>query len=106
MTVESPNNDNAGGSPFDEPFVIEVTDSLDLHAFAPSETKAATNAFLTEARKKGFTIVRVIHGKGVGVQREIVRSVLSECEFVESFKDAPEFSGSWGATVAKLSPLT
>ncbi len=86
----------------DEPFEIDVTDSLDLHAFAPSDTKKVTIAYLGEAVKKGFTIVRIIHGKGVGVKRETVRKVLSESKLVESFKDAPEFSGSWGATVVKL----
>ena len=87
---------------FDEPFEIEITDSLDLHAFSPKDVKAVTLAYLEEAVKKGFRIVRIIHGKGIGVQREIVRKVLAESELVESFKDAPEFSGSWGATVAKL----
>ena len=87
---------------FDEPFEIEITDSLDLHAFSPKDVKAVTLAYLEEAVKKGFRIVRIIHGKGIGVQREIVRKVLAESELVESFKDAPEFSGSWGATVVKL----
>ena len=91
-------------SPFDEPFEIEITDSLDLHAFGPQDTRAVTIAYLDEARKKHFSVVRIIHGKGVGAQREIVRKVLAEIDFVESYKDAPEFSGSWGATVAKLTP--
>jgi DNA-nicking Smr family endonuclease len=84
----------------DEPFEIEITDSLDLHAFQPRDVKAVVTEYLKEARKKGFRIVRIIHGKGVGVQRETVRKVLSETEFVQSFKNAPEFSGSWGATIA------
>jgi DNA-nicking Smr family endonuclease len=84
----------------DEPFEIEITDSLDLHAFQPRDVKAVVIEYLKEARKKGFRIVRIIHGKGVGVQRETVRKVLSETEFVQSFKNAPEFSGSWGATIA------
>lgn len=89
-------------NPFPEPVEIEITDSLDLHAFSPKDTKAVTNSYLEEARKKGFRIVRIIHGKGVGVQREIVRKVLTESEFVKSFKNAPEFSGSWGATIVEL----
>lgn len=84
----------------EEPFEIEITDSLDLHAFQPRDVKAVVTEYLKEAHKKGFRIVRIIHGKGVGVQRETVRKVLSETEFVKSFKNAPEFSGSWGATVA------
>lgn len=84
----------------EEPFEIEITDSLDLHAFQPRDVKAVVTEYLKEAHKKGFRVVRIIHGKGVGVQRETVRKVLSETEFVKSFKNAPEFSGSWGATVA------
>lgn len=87
---------------FEEPFEIEITDSLDLHAFHPRDIKAVVEEYLKEAYNKRFPIVRIIHGKGVGVQREIVRKVLAETDFVESFKNAPEFSGSWGATIAKL----
>jgi len=85
---------------FDEPFEIEITDSLDLHAFDPRDIKAVVTEYLKEARKKGFHVVRIIHGKGVGVQRETVRKVLADTEFVNTFKNAPEFSGSWGATIA------
>lgn len=89
-------------SPFPEPVEIEITDSLDLHAFSPKDIKAVTLAYLEEARKKNFSVVRIIHGKGVGVQREIVRKVLAETEFVKSFKSGDEFSGSWGATIVEL----
>jgi dsDNA-specific endonuclease/ATPase MutS2 len=86
----------------DEPVEIEISDSIDLHAFDPRDAKAVVTEYLKEAHKKGFRTVRIIHGKGVGVQREIVRRVLSETKFVKSFKTAPEFSGSWGATIAEL----
>jgi len=89
-------------NPFPEPFEYEITDSLDLHAFSPKDVRAVTIAYLDEARKKGFRIVRIVHGKGIGVQREIVRAVLSETGFVESFKSGDEFSGGWGATIAEL----
>jgi len=89
-------------NPFPEPVEIEITDSLDLHSFSPRDIRAVTEAYLAEAHKKGFPIVRIIHGKGVGIQREIVRKVLSETDFVKKFKNAPEFSGSWGATIAEL----
>jgi dsDNA-specific endonuclease/ATPase MutS2 len=88
--------------PFGEPVEIEITDKLDLHAFSPKDVKAVTVAYLEEARKKGFRIVRLIHGKGVGVQREIVRKVLSETNFVRGFRSGDEFSGGWGATIAEL----
>src|SRR4051812_40152507 len=87
---------------FEEPVEIPITDSLDLHSFSPKDIRNVVEAYLDEAHKKGFSIVRIIHGKGVGVQREIVRKVLSETFFVKSFKNAPEFSGSWGATIVQL----
>jgi DNA-nicking Smr family endonuclease len=87
---------------FSEPIDLEITDSIDLHAFAPRDAKAVVVAYLEEAHKKGFRLVRIIHGKGVGVQREMVKKVLSETEFVKSFKTAPEFSGSWGATIVEF----
>jgi len=93
---------NDAESPFPEPFEIEITDSIDLHSFSPKDVKKVVEAYLVEARLKRFPIVRIIHGKGIGVQREIVRSVLAESVVVESFKNAPEFSGSWGATIVKL----
>jgi dsDNA-specific endonuclease/ATPase MutS2 len=92
----------ADENPFPDPVQIEITDSLDLHSFSPRDIRAVVEAYLAEAHKKGFPIVRIVHGKGVGIQREIVRKVLSETDFVRSFKNAPEFSGSWGATIAQL----
>jgi dsDNA-specific endonuclease/ATPase MutS2 len=89
-------------NPFPDPVEIEITDSFDLHSFSPRDIRAVVEEYLAEAHKKGFAIVRIIHGKGVGVQREIVRKVLAETDFVKSFKNAPEFSGSWGATIVKF----
>lgn len=86
-------------NPFPEPVELEITDSIDLHAFAPRDVRAVTEAYLEEARKKGFRFVRIIHGKGVGVQRETVRKVLENTPFVKSFKSGDEFSGGWGATI-------
>jgi len=88
--------------PFPEPFDLEITDSFDLHAFRPKETQAALEAYLTEAQKKGFKVVRIIHGKGIGVQREMVRKVLEKNNFVKAFKNASEFSGNWGATIVEF----
>jgi DNA-nicking Smr family endonuclease len=89
-------------NPFPEPVELEITDSIDLHSFAPSEVKAVVQSYLAEAHKKGFRLVRIIHGKGVGVQREIVRKVLRQSDFVKTFKTADEFSGSWGATIVEF----
>ena len=89
-------------NPFPEPVELEITDSIDLHAFAPRDVKAVVEAYLAEARKKGFRLVRIIHGKGIGVQRETVRKVLSETNYVKSYKNAPELSGNSGATIAEF----
>jgi dsDNA-specific endonuclease/ATPase MutS2 len=88
--------------PFPEPVEIEITDSIDLHSFSPKDVRAVVVAYLEEARKKGFRFVRIIHGKGIGVQREIVRKVLEETDFVKGFKSGDEFSGGWGATIAEF----
>ena len=93
---------NEEENPFPEPVDLEITDSIDLHSFQPRDIRAVVEAYLIEAFKKQFPIVRIIHGKGVGVQREIVRKVLSESDLVKSFKNAPEFSGSWGATIVQM----
>lgn len=89
-------------NPFPDPVELEITDTLDLHAFSPKEVKLVTETYLEEARKKNFRTVRIIHGKGIGVQREIVRSVLEKTDFVKDFKNGAEFSGNWGATVVNF----
>ena len=88
--------------PFPEPVRLEITDVFDLHAIRPREVRAVVEEYLREAQRKGFPVVRIIHGKGVGVQRETVRSVLARTPFVEHFSDAPPDAGGWGATVAHL----
>lgn len=87
---------------FDEPVEIPITDVFDLHTFAPRDVKAAVEAYLEEAHTRGFTALRIIHGRGIGVQREIVRSVLSRTPFVEDYGDAPAEAGGWGATLVTL----
>lgn len=89
-------------NPFPEPVDLEITDSIDLHAFLPNDVKPVVETYLTEAYNKGFRIVRIVHGKGIGVQREIVRKVLSETDFVKRFKSGDEFSGGWGATIVEF----
>ncbi|MBC7924618.1 MAG: Smr/MutS family protein [Bryobacteraceae bacterium] len=87
---------------FDEPVEIPITDVFDLHSIAPRDVKSAVEAYLEECHRLGFRCLRIIHGKGFGVQREMVRSVLAQTPFVESFSDAPLEAGSWGATVITL----
>ena len=87
-----------------EPIHIPITGTLDLHVFAPGDVKEAVEAYLEEAHKLGLTALRIIHGRGIGVQREIVRAVLAGTEFVEAFGDAPAEAGGWGATIVTLRP--
>jgi dsDNA-specific endonuclease/ATPase MutS2 len=82
-----------------EPIQLEVTDVLDLHAFAPRDISVVVEAYLEEARARGFETVRIIHGKGKGVQRAVVHSALRRTPYVEAFQDAPMGGGGWGATI-------
>jgi dsDNA-specific endonuclease/ATPase MutS2 len=82
-----------------EPITLPVEDILDLHAFSPRDIPAAVEAYLEEAYSRGFASVRIIHGKGIGVQRECVRSILLSTPCVAHIADAPPESGGWGATV-------
>ena len=86
----------------DQPVRIPITDVFDLHSVPPRDVKGVVEAYVEEAHKLGFRALRIIHGRGIGVQREIVRSVLAQTWFVESFKDAPAEAGGWGATVVTL----
>ena len=89
-------------NPFPEPLQIEITDVFDLHTIPPREVKAVVEEYLRLAHEKGFKSVRIIHGKGVGVQREMVRSILARTSFVLDWTDAPPEAGGLGATIAKL----
>lgn len=88
--------------PFPDGVVVEIRDVFDLHSIPPRQVRAVVEEYLDEAHKRGFRFVRIIHGKGIGVQREIVRSVLARKPFVIDFKDAPPEAGGWGATVVTL----
>lgn len=81
---------------------VELGDELDLHAFSPSDVKALVGDYLDDAAAKGLEVVRIIHGKGRGVQRSIVQSLLQKHPQVRSFRDAPPDRGSWGATLVYL----
>jgi dsDNA-specific endonuclease/ATPase MutS2 len=86
----------------DEPVAIPITGVLDLHTFAPRDVKNAVEAYLEEAQRLGFRALRIIHGRGIGVQRELVRSILSRTDYVLDFQDAPAEAGGWGATIVTL----
>ena len=89
-------------NPFPEPVVIEFRDIIDLHSIPPKLIKTVVEDYIEEAHRRGVRQVRIIHGKGIGVQREMVRTILARSEFVVSFQDAPAEAGGWGATIARI----
>lgn len=86
----------------DEPFVLPPQDSLDLHPFRPRDVASVVEAYLEQALEAGFDEVRIIHGRGIGVQREIVRTLLERHPAVAGYANAPPGRGGWGATVVRL----
>jgi dsDNA-specific endonuclease/ATPase MutS2 len=85
-----------------EPVRIPITDIFDLHSVPPRDVEDVVEAYLEEARRLGLKALRIIHGRGIGVQREIVRAVLARTQFVAAYGDAPAEAGGWGATVVTL----
>ena len=85
-----------------EPVRIPIADVFDLHSVPPRDVKDVVEAYLEEAHAKGFIAIRIIHGRGIGVQREVVRAVLARTPYVLDFGDAPAEAGGWGATIATL----
>ena len=82
----------------DEPVELPIEDWIDLHTFLPADVAGVVEEYLLQARQKGFRQVRIIHGRGIGVQREMVRAILSRHPEVIAFTDAPDR----GATVVQL----
>ena len=88
--------------PFSDPVVLPLEDSIDLHPFQPKDIPSVVEEYLQQCIDAGILEVRLIHGKGKGIQRDIVRSLLEKHPAVASFHDAPAEAGSWGATVVIL----
>jgi dsDNA-specific endonuclease/ATPase MutS2 len=88
--------------PFPDPVTIPITDVFDLHTIQPRDVKLVVEEYLNEARRLGFRSVRIIHGKGIGVQREIVRKILQRTPWVIDWTDAPPQAGGLGATIVRL----
>ncbi len=84
------------------PAKLPITDVLDLHSFRPADVPDVVREWLDAAYEKGFHVVRIIHGKGIGVQRKMVRTLLARDPRVEDFGDAPMEAGGWGATWVRL----
>ena len=84
----------------DDPVHLPIEDAIDLHSFAPADIVSVVEEYLAAAHVAGFAEVRLIHGRGRGVQRASIQRLLRSHELVESFWDAPE--SHLGATVVRL----
>jgi DNA-nicking Smr family endonuclease len=82
--------------------VLQIEDSIDLHAFSPRDVPDVVASYLEAAHEKGLREVRLIHGRGTGWQRRRVREVLGRHPLVAGFDDAPPARGGWGATLVWL----
>ena len=87
---------------FGEPIELPITDMLDLHSFPPREVKDVVLTWLDAAHEKGLRQLRIVHGRGIGVQRQMVRALLSRDPRVLEFGDTPAEAGGWGATWVTL----
>ena len=85
-----------------QPVKIDVEDVLDLHTFKPSDVPDLLEDYIIECIKAGIFSMRIIHGKGMGVQKKRVQKLLKNNPKVESFQDAPPEAGGWGATLVEL----
>jgi DNA-nicking Smr family endonuclease len=86
----------------DQPIEYPIDGTLDLHQFQPQEVKDVVMDYIDCCLEKGIYSLRIIHGKGIGVQREMVRSLLSKHPSVASFRHEEGSGGGWGATVVDL----
>lgn len=84
------------------PVEVPITDVLDLHSFRPAEVPGVVREYLDAAYERGYRQLRIIHGRGIGVQRQTVRTLLGRDPRVEDFGDAPLEAGGWGATWVRL----
>lgn len=99
---KQPEDPDSSDLPFSEPVVVPIEDSIDLHAFSPKEIPSVVEEYIEQCIQAGIHEVRIIHGRGKGIQRRIVQSILATHPRIASFKDAPPEVGGWGATVAAL----
>ena len=102
--ADKPIDPDESDSPFPDPIILPLEDVLDLHPFAPRDIRNVVEGYLEECREAGLTRVRLIHGKGKGVQRNSIRALLKRLPYVHDFHDAPPEAGGWGATLVSLKP--
>lgn len=87
-----------------EPIEMPIDGILDLHTFVPREIPDLLEDYLSLCREKGISQVRIVHGKGKGILKARVRSLLGSNPLVLRIEDAPVEAGGWGATIAVLKP--
>jgi dsDNA-specific endonuclease/ATPase MutS2 len=92
--------DEEGNNFFEDPVKLPIEDWIDLHTFSPKDIPDLLESYLEECYEAGLKEVRIIHGKGIGVQREIVHKILRESSLIDTFSQAPPQAGGWGATLA------
>jgi DNA-nicking Smr family endonuclease len=102
MPTDQPDDDPDDDPEFGEIVELPITDVLDLHSFRPSEVADVVREYLDAAYDKGLRALRIVHGKGIGVQRQTVRTILARDPRVEACGDAPGEAGGWGATWVRL----
>ncbi len=88
----------------DAPIHIPIDGILDLHTFSPKEVKLLLEDYMKACLEAGILELRIIHGKGKGILRDRVRSILRKSPLVAEFGEAPLEAGGWGATLVKLQP--
>ena len=89
-----------------QPVKIDIEDVLDLHTFKPSDVPDLLEDYIIECIKAGIFSLRIIHGKGKGVQKKRVQKLLKINPKVKSFQDAPPEAGGWGATIVELKKIS
>lgn len=87
-----------------EPVELPLDGTLDLHAFRPADAGEAVRHYLAACRAASVLEVRIVHGKGQGVLRRIVRSALAEMDYVVAVREGGSGGGDWGATLVDLAP--
>ena len=85
-----------------QPLEYPIDGTLDLHLFAPSETHDAVEEYIRVCLEQNILALRIVHGKGVGVKRRIVQSLLDKHPNVVRYRHEGGSGGSWGATVVDL----
>lgn len=103
MTEDAGSDPEADG---EAAVTLPLTGELDLHAFAPRDVASVVEEYVRACREQGVLELRLVHGRGRGVQRAVVRRLLTTLPGIVACGDAPPERGGWGATLVRLAPLS